>query len=316
MNVRPIPCSEIAASRLGLGCAGLMRVTSATERDRLLAAAFDLGIRHFDVARLYGLGAAEAEVGRFARTRRDDITVATKFGLDPARGLGRLGSLQQPVRALANRVPAIRRALKKRAGSTVTAGNYGPAHARASLDTSLQQLGLDHVDFLFVHGPGPEAALDYPGLRAFFDEAVQAGKIRRWGISYDEVAGFDPKAGLGDQAVLQVRETVFARRPRMEPYLSFGVLGKPLEVIGERLRGNPELRRQWSEALGVDAGSGPELAKLLLSDALAANDRGTVLYGTVRVDRLQHAAGVLDAPSPPDAIETLRALAAADRAAL
>ena len=68
--------------------------------------------------------------------------------------------------------------------------------------------------------------------------------------------------------------------------------------------------------LGVDAGSGQELAKLLLSDALAANDRGTVLYGTVRVDRLQHAASVLHAPSPPEAIEALRALVAADRAAL
>ena len=311
--MRTSPSSEIAASRLGLGCAGLMRVTSATERDRLLASAFDLGIRHFDVARLYGLGVAEREVGRFARTRRDEITVATKFGLDPAHGLGRLGRLQQPVRALANRVPAIRRALKKRAGRTVTAGNYDPAHARASLDTSLQQLGLGHVDFLFLHGPGPKAALDYPGLRAFFDEAVQAGKIRRWGISYEEAEGFDPMAGVGDQAVLQVRETVFTRRPRTEPYLSFGVLGEPLEIIGERLRGDRERRRQWSEALGVDAGSSQELAKLLLSDALAANDRGTVLYGTVRVDRLQHAASALDAPSPPEAIDALRAFAAADR---
>ena len=265
---------------------------------------------------MYGLGAAEAEVGRFARTRRDEITVATKFGLDPAGGLGRLGRLQQPVRALANRVPAIRRALKKRAGSTVTAGNYAPAHARASVDTSLQQLGLDYIDFLFLHGPGPEAALDYPALRAFFDEAVQAGKIRRWGISYAEVEGFDPMAGLGDQAVLQVRETVFARRPRTEPYLSFGVLGEPLGVIRERLLGNSELRRRWSEALSLDAGSEQELATLLLSDALAANDRGTVLYGTVRIDRLQHAAGVLDMPSPPEAIEALRALVVADRVTL
>ncbi|HET9153536.1 MAG TPA: aldo/keto reductase [Solirubrobacterales bacterium] len=52
--------------RLGFGCASLMRLPSRRRRQALLAEAFEQGIRHFDVARMYGLGAAEGELGRFA----------------------------------------------------------------------------------------------------------------------------------------------------------------------------------------------------------------------------------------------------------
>src|SRR6185503_14619010 len=58
--------------RLGFGCASLMRVPSRREREALLGEAFEQGIRHFDVARMYGLGAAESELGRFARGRREE----------------------------------------------------------------------------------------------------------------------------------------------------------------------------------------------------------------------------------------------------
>jgi aryl-alcohol dehydrogenase-like predicted oxidoreductase len=51
----------------------------------MLERAFALGITHFDVARAYGFGRAEGILGKFLRGRRDQVTVATKLGLQPPR---------------------------------------------------------------------------------------------------------------------------------------------------------------------------------------------------------------------------------------
>lgn len=61
---------------------------------RLLDAAYDAGIRHFDVAPLYGQGEAAALFGEFPRGRRDKVTVTTKFGISHplATVAGGLGS--------------------------------------------------------------------------------------------------------------------------------------------------------------------------------------------------------------------------------
>src|SRR5271167_1841892 len=97
----------ITSTRIGFGCAGLMREPSARKRQGLLAEAFDQGITHFDVARMYGLGAVEGELGRFARDRRDSIVIATKFGIEAASAPG-LARLQGPARWLLARYPVLR----------------------------------------------------------------------------------------------------------------------------------------------------------------------------------------------------------------
>jgi aryl-alcohol dehydrogenase-like predicted oxidoreductase len=56
---------------------------TAAGRLRLLEAAFDQGVRHFDTAPLYGMGLAEEVLSIFARGRRSDITITSKFGLLP-----------------------------------------------------------------------------------------------------------------------------------------------------------------------------------------------------------------------------------------
>src|SRR4051812_47294530 len=110
----------IEVSRLGFGCAGLMRLTSGRARRALLEEAFHSGLRHFDVARMYGLGRAESELGAFAKNRREQLTIATKFGIQPAGGLGTLAHLQRPVRGFLNRIPAARAVLKRRSDALHT----------------------------------------------------------------------------------------------------------------------------------------------------------------------------------------------------
>jgi aryl-alcohol dehydrogenase-like predicted oxidoreductase len=65
--------SGVNAKRVGFGCAGLHGAVSAHEAEMLLETALDNGVTHFDTARVYGWGAAEAMLGALARRRRDEM---------------------------------------------------------------------------------------------------------------------------------------------------------------------------------------------------------------------------------------------------
>ena len=73
--------TDIASSSFGFGTAYLGRRHGLRDGSKLLSAAFDGGITHFDTAPMYGLGLAERILGRFLTGRRDAVTVATKVGL-------------------------------------------------------------------------------------------------------------------------------------------------------------------------------------------------------------------------------------------
>jgi D-threo-aldose 1-dehydrogenase len=282
---------SVTSTRIGFGCAGLMREPSARKRQSLLAEAFDQGITHFDVARMYGLGAAEGELGRFARGRRDSIVIATKFGIEPASAPGRLARLQGPARWLLARYPALRGYVKRRSDTFHQPHHYDAATARASLQTSLRELQTDYVDVLLVHDPSPTDHVDLSDICAFLEEARQAGHLLAWGVAGEQNPCIQLKRSLPATAILQVHDDILSRThpcpDDLEPLITFGVLGEALDRISQHLKGSPERRSRWSEALGVDCSSSQALAALLLRDALDANPRGVVLYSTTRPERLQ-----------------------------
>jgi L-glyceraldehyde 3-phosphate reductase len=128
--------------------------SNATGRDLVLKA-FDLGISHFDLANNYGPppGSAEENFGKILRENlksyRDEIVVATK------------------------------------AGYRMWPGPYGDWGSRkyllASLDQSLQRMGLDYVDIFYHHRPDPETPLEE--TMSALDRVVRAGKALYVGIS-------------------------------------------------------------------------------------------------------------------------------------
>ena len=125
-----------------------------TQRD-VVRRAFDLGITHFDLANNYGppYGSAELNLGRILREDfrglRDELVISTKAGWDMWPGpYGDLGSRQ---------------------------------YLLASLDASLQRLGLDHVDIYYSHRPDPLTPLEE--TMGALDTAVRSGKARYVGIS-------------------------------------------------------------------------------------------------------------------------------------
>jgi hypothetical protein len=93
-----LPGTTVPTSALGLGMGDLFRLPQRADRLRILAAAHDAGIVHIDTAPMYGLGAAEAELGRFARGRRDQLVIVTKFGITPTLVARALSVVQGPIR--------------------------------------------------------------------------------------------------------------------------------------------------------------------------------------------------------------------------
>ena len=171
---------------LGFGSAplgNLFAPLSDAEADSTLTAAWDLGIRFFDTAPMYGLGLSEHRVGRMLRQKpRAEFTLSTKVGrlldADPTAP----GEQYRFVDALKFRVRF----------------DYSADATRRSIEDSLQRLGLASIDVALIHDIGEDT--HGPAWRQRFDEAMagaapaltrlrEEGVIRAWGIG---VNGTEP----------------------------------------------------------------------------------------------------------------------------
>ena len=157
----PVPTVRLASglvvSAQGYGAMSVAPVYGRVDLDEALATlhhAVDLGITFIDTADVYGDGTSERIVGTLLAERRDEVQLATKFGL---------------IGAVGDRGTANRRI------------NGRPEYAKRAIDESLGRLGVDHVDLYYLHRVDPEVPIeDTVGALA---ELVQAGKVRHIGLS-------------------------------------------------------------------------------------------------------------------------------------
>ena len=193
---------DVHSTILGFGCAPILGAVGAKTAEQALRCALDEGINHFDVARSYGYGEAEAFLGNFFKGRRDEVVIASKFGIRATWKAGLLRPLKPVVRSL--------RTLKalRSGGSECEEGNQpgqiakpvenvpprkDPFHERiaitpeamvASLDKSLKALRCEYVDVLMVHEPtGQIERMDELAAKA--KDLKQQGKIKAWGLAFD-----------------------------------------------------------------------------------------------------------------------------------
>ncbi|HUA06239.1 MAG TPA: aldo/keto reductase [Solirubrobacteraceae bacterium] len=305
---------DVVISRIGFGCAGLMRLPSARQRRNVIAAAIDAGLTHFDVARMYGLGAAEGELRRALQGRRDRVTIATKFGIEASGALRWLGRLQAPVRALLASSAASRTAVRRRRDSFVSPRVYDVNKARHSLEESLRKLGVDHVDILFLHDPRPQDRID-AGLAAFLEEARTEGKVRAWGMSLDDPSGTEVLSRLPEEGIVQLRHDVLsegAPRPRS---IAFGALSAH-GPISQWLSEEPDARRRWAQAIGADPLERDLLAELLLGHTLDQAGVVASLYSTTQPSRMALPASIMRTDLPGDRLAAFADCLAADRDAI
>lgn len=168
------------ASRLGLGTHSLHRLLLPAGRRRLLAAAYDLGVRYFDTASSYGAGLAEREIGRILSKRRSELVLATKFGIPP----GRLASvLPAGAYLAAARGAALKFVRLKDITRNVPRRNYSTAAMLRSLEGSLRRLRTDYIDVLYLHAPGADCPSEADQLVSALEALRTAGKIRYVGLS-------------------------------------------------------------------------------------------------------------------------------------
>ncbi|MBG0740743.1 aldo/keto reductase [Paeniglutamicibacter antarcticus] len=155
---RQLGTSGLTVSVVGLGCNNLGRPGTATQTQEgtnaVIGAAIDEGITLFDVADTYGMtpGLSEEMLGKALTGRREDVIVATKFGMDMAGAngtdWGRRGSRRYIIKAA---------------------------------EASLRRLGTDWIDLYQFHTPDPLTPIDE--TLAALDQLVTAGKVRYIGHS-------------------------------------------------------------------------------------------------------------------------------------
>jgi aryl-alcohol dehydrogenase-like predicted oxidoreductase len=142
-------------SRLGLGCMGMSFAYGQgddTESIATVHRALDLGITFLDTADMYAFGVNEQLVGQAIAGRREEVFLATKFGI-----------IGDPRDRTARHV------------------NGSPEYVRASIDASLQRLGVDHVELYYQHRADPDVPIEETvGTMA---SLVEAGKVRYLGLS-------------------------------------------------------------------------------------------------------------------------------------
>jgi D-threo-aldose 1-dehydrogenase len=271
---------------LGFGCSSL----AGTDRKnalRALGAAFDAGVRHFDVARYYGLGEAEGILGEFAKNHRSEITITTKFGMEPPKQSSALRVALRAGRQFVRFFPAARSAMHRQANTLVKTGKFGVEEARKSFETSLRELGTDHVEFLLLHGYSRESQASHD-LLGFLEGLKEAGKICAYGIGtgFDqalEVLASQPK--LCD--VMQFESSVVARtmeklpsQPKERLVITFGALSRGYRSVLSFLKSSPETTKKWSSQIGVDCSDADTVSALMLNYAAESNPNGLVLFST------------------------------------
>ena len=284
MRRLPLGPTNIEVSKLGFGCVGLTAMQNRSDAIKILEHAFAEGITHFDVARAYGFGRAERILGEFLRGKRDKVTVATKFGLQPPAGIAGNRRIIDFAKKVLRPFPAVLRRAQRQAGTMVKTGVFSPQAALESLETSLRELGTDHVDLLLLH----EATLadaQNPALIEVLQNQVRRGTVRCIGIASDFAKIQDADAFPEEYKVLQFNDNAVQRNsskviPTTKRALVTHSIFKPTAELVDAAKKRSEITRKFSAEIQHDLSDTKILGSFLLRYALFSNTSGAVLFAS------------------------------------
>ena len=302
---------------IGLGCAALgnqYREYTEDEVWALLDAAWELGIRHFDTAPHYGIGLSERRLGAFLQTKpRDEFTISTKAGRllveNPDYQPGDLDAEESFM------VPA----------TVVRQWDFTAEGVRRSLEESLERLGLDRVDTLYLHDPERGGHLDTAvaeGMPALA-ELKAAGTLTHVGVGSMVPSALTAIAstGLADDLMVAGRYTLAEQPVIPETWDAVARAGAKVTVasvfnsgILTATRGASSARYDYADAprelldhveaiREVCDRHGVELPVAALHYPLRDELVGTLVLGTGRASQLRQNVEWLDTPVP-DALWT------------
>ena len=282
----------LEVSRLGLGCMGMSGVygeADDVESAATIERALDLGVTFIDTADMYGWGHNEELVGRAVKARRDEVTLASKFGnvIDAEGNRGIDGS---------------------------------PEHVRRACDASLARLGVDVIDLYYQHRVDDRVPIeDTVGAMA---ELVAAGKVRYLGLSEASAATIRRAHSVHPITALQTEYSLWTRDVETDilatcrelgiGFVAYAPLGRGFltgaitsagdfskgdwrrshpRFQAEHLSRNKEIVRRIEEVAATKNVTAPQLA---LAWVMAQGDDIVPIPGTRRVSHLESNVAALD----------------------
>jgi aryl-alcohol dehydrogenase-like predicted oxidoreductase len=305
-------------SEIGLGCMGMSAFYGSgddEESTRTIHRALDLGCNLLDTSDMYGPHTNEELLGRAIAPRRDDVFIATKFGIkiEPAQD-------GPPRRAI----------------------DGSPDYVRSACEASLRRLGVEHIDLYYQHRVDPSTPIEETvGAMA---ELVQAGKVRFLGLSEASAETIRRAHAVHPIAAVQTEYSLWTRDvedevlPALEELgialVAYSPLGRgflcgrfssPDELdegdfrrygprfTGENLQPNLKLAervRELAAAKGITPG------QLALAWVLHRSEQVVPIPGTKRVAYLEENLGAAEVELSPEEVERIAAevpAAAGDR---
>ena len=278
----------LEVSRLGLGTMGMSAYYTGAGVDDAASIltidrALDMGITLIDTAEVYGPYRNEELIGQAIAGRRDQVVLATKFGLISHRDSGK------PAR------------------------DSTPENIRLAVDGSLKRLGTDHIDLYYQHRVDPATPIE--DTVGALHELVQAGKIRHIGLSEAAPGTIRRAHAVHPVAAVQTEYSLWTRDPEEEilpvvrdlgiGFVAYSPLGRgfltgQIRSVGHLDPGDdrvsmPRFAKDNMEhnlgivaeieAVAADVGATP--AQVALAWLLAQGDDIVPIPGTKRVSRLE-----------------------------
>jgi aryl-alcohol dehydrogenase-like predicted oxidoreductase len=307
--MKHVSLGELDVSRLGLGCMGMSAYYTGAGVDEAesigaIHRALELGITFIDTAESYGPYTNEELVGRAIANRRDEIVLATKFGVISHRN----GDVREP--------------------------DSTPENIRLALEGSLERLGTDHIDLYYQHRVDPKTPIE--DTVGALGELVAEGKVRHIGLSEAAPETIRRAHAVHPVTALQTEYSLWTRDPEAQilplvrelgiGFVAYSPLGRGF--LTGRLRSREQLGSEdfradnprfsegnfernlrivdEVETVAQEAGATP--AQVALAWLLAQGGNIAPIPGTKHVARLEENAAADDLELTADQLARLAAI--------